>query len=75
MVMSAFALLHGNAAFPAAFRSGPGWCGPKRAPQWALGLAAPATDPRGPQGGSDIGAPPGLRLLWLLHKGWPRSPH
>lgn len=31
MVMSAFALLHGNDATPSAVRSGQGWCGPKRA--------------------------------------------
>lgn len=31
MVMSAFALLHGNDATPSAVLSGQGWCGPKRA--------------------------------------------
>lgn len=32
MVMSAFALLHGNDATPSAVPNGQGWCGPKRAP-------------------------------------------
>lgn len=43
MVMSAFALLHGNDAFPSAVPSGQGWCGPKRARSWVPGLVALVT--------------------------------
>lgn len=66
--MSAFALLHGNAAFPAAVPSPRGWHGPKRAPQWAAGLVAAAGPRRvpgcwGPGGGSDLAEPAGLSSL------------
>lgn len=57
--MSAFALLHGETAFPAAVRGGRGWRGPRGAPQWAPSLVAAAGPQRdrgvlGPRGGSDL---------------------
>lgn len=66
--MSTFALLHGNAAFPASVPIPRGWHGPKRAPQWAAGLVAAAGPRRvpgcwGPGGGSDLAEPAGLSSL------------
>lgn len=59
MVMSAFALLHGKTAFPAAVASGRGWPGAPESPQWAPSLVAAAGPQRdgrcwGPRGRSDL---------------------